>query len=603
MGDKLTIISFYLFNFLVSLTAITFFYYEYQLPAYWIIIHQIVTLYSITVFYYLCLVIVKYLSRSLSYILITFLMILFQFGFLFLHITYYIGKANWGHPLTINLFKIYFKEINYLIESLFITPTLFYVIFLIILLIIIVPILAFSKKIWKHFKNRKIVLNTKQNIFIGSFLFILIPILFFTIDKINTSLKRTDPLISFFLYEWEAQDEKVTHIGEENNNEKKQYPTNLKFNKKNVILIICDALRSDYIYSNGYNRKISPFIDSISTARNTIKLNNFYSISSRSFSGISSILSSNFFVSYKNFFIHDVLKKQGYNTKFLLSGDHTHHYGLKKHFGNNIDLYYDGFDAVKNNISTSVNNDDEVVINKLKKISKFKNTPTFFYLHYMSTHQVGILNNNYKRNKSDFNNLLSKKISKEVLINDYDNRVKQLDDYLKKSIKILKDKGYLENSIIVITSDHGQALGEKGYNWHVNSTYLGEISIPLIFIESDKTNHHAVKKNALYNQLDISPTITDLLNIPTPKNWQGTSIFKEKKNAFIFQQEREFYSCIWIENEIRYQYIFNIKTKREELYNITTDTKQQKNLISLLKEEKLNNLKEQMKSFFSIIIE
>lgn len=602
MGHKLAVIFFFVFNFLVSLIAITFFYDEYQLPAYWIIIHQIVTLYIITVFYYICAVIVKYLLKQLSYILITFLMVLFQFSFLFFHITYYIGKYNWGHPLTLNLFKIYFNEINFLIKSLFITPVFFGVILFIITLIITLAILAFSKKVWTYFKDLDFVLKTKQNIFMGSLLFLLIPILFFTIDKINFSLKRTDPFVSFFLYDWVAQDEKVTHIGEENIIEKIQYPNNLKFNKKNVILIICDALRFDHIYSNGYNRKTSPFIDSISTARNAIKVDDFYSISSRSFSGISSILSSNFLVSYKNFFIHDVLKKQGYNTNFILSGDHTHHYGLKNHFGNNIDLYFDGFDAVENNISTSVNNDKEVVINKLKKISKFKNTPTFFYLHFMSTHQVGVLNNNYNRYKSDFNNSLLKKIPKEVLINDYDNRVKQLDDYLKKSIKILKEKGYLENSIIIITSDHGQALGEKGYNWHVSSTYLGEISIPLIFIKSDKNNHQAIKKNVLHNQLDISPTITDLLGIPTPKNWQGTSIFIEKKNSFIFQQEREFYSCVWIENEIRYQYIFNKKTKNEEVYNLTKDTKQQNNLINLLKKEKLNNVKEQMKSFFSIVI-
>lgn len=599
MDKKLVITRFFLFNFLVSFIAISYFSYEYQFPIYWIVIHQIVTLYIIIAFYYLCLISTKSLPEFLSYILITFLMVMFQLTFLFLHSTYYIGKSNWGHPLTIKLFNVYLDELNYLIESLFITPIHFYIALFIITAFISLPVLLFSKKIWQHFKIKKFSLSSKIHTFIALFLFIIIPLLFFKIDRVYNSIVRTDPLITFFLYEWNAQDEEVVNYGERKYNEEKQYPTEIEFNKKNVILIICDALRSDHIYTNGYKRKTSTFIDSISSLENAIKVDNFFATSSRSFLGISNILSSNYSISYKNFFLYDVLKKLGYTTNFILSGDHTHHYGLKRHYGKNIDNYYDGYNAVKMNSSSSVNNDEEIVINKLKKVAKFNNKPAFFYLHFMSTHQIGILNPKYKRYKPNSHNSLLKKIPTEVLINDYDNRVTQLDNYLKETIKILKVKGYLKNSIIIITSDHGQALGEKGYKWHVSSTYLGEISIPLIIIDSDKLDKKIRKIAPLSNQLDVAPTITDLLAIPTPKNWKGTSIFNKRKNDFIFQQENEFYSCIWINNKFSYQYIFNKKTKKEEVYNITIDSKQYSNLIHLMKKEKLNNIKQHMESFFS----
>ena len=602
MDKKLAITRFFLFNFLISFIAISFFSYEYKyLPIHWILIHQIVTSYIIIAFYYFCLIIAKYLPKFLSYGLISFLMILFQFTFLFLHCTYYIGRSNWGHPLTIELFNVYLDEINYLIESLFITPTYFYIALFIIATIISLPVLLYSKKIWQHFKTRNVSLFSRKYTFI--LLFIIIPILFFKIDRVYKSLVRTDPIVTFFLYEWNAQDEKVINYGESEYNEEKQYPTGIKFNKKNIVLIICDALRYDHIYSNGYARELSPFIDSISSVENTFKVDNFFATSSRSFMGISNTLSSNYSISFKNFFLHDVLKKQGYTTNFILSGDHKHHYGLKRHFGKNIDHYYDGYDAVQANASSSINNDEKVVIDKLKTIPDYINQPNFFYLHFMSTHQVGILNNQYKNYKFNSHNSLFKKIPNEVLINDYDNRVTQLDNYLRETITILKAKGYLKNSIIVITSDHGQALGEKGFKWHVSSTYLGEISIPLIIIDSDKLDKKSLKITPLSNQLDVAPTITDLLKLPTPKSWRGSSVFKERKDHIIFQQEKDFYSCIWIDNNFSYQYIFNKKTKKEEVYNITTDTKQNKNLINSLQKEKLDFIKEQMKSFFSIKIE
>ena len=99
----------------------------------------------------------------------------------------------------------------------------------------------------------------------------------------------------------------------------------------------------------------------------------------------------------------------------------------------------------------------------------------------------------------------------------------------------------MENSILVITSDHGQSLGEKGFYIHTNSTYLNKISIPLIIFSNGIENIKKEIKYEFSNQLDVSPTIIDMLGIEIPNVWEGSSILKPRADDFLFIQEREFF--------------------------------------------------------------
>ena len=79
--------------------------------------------------------------------------------------------------------------------------------------------------------------------------------LFFSIDWMQKRVSEDDPIVAFFLYEFELQyGSKVD--GQENYKAKLHYQNNLEFNKKNVILLICDGLRYDHLGYNGYARKV-----------------------------------------------------------------------------------------------------------------------------------------------------------------------------------------------------------------------------------------------------------------------------------------------------------------------------------------------------------
>ena len=592
-----------IFTLIISTILITVFYFKFQIRLRAIPVHIMIISYGMLFIYYLGVFAAKFLNKNVAIIIITILFVGF-YAFIFnIYLGFFIAHQNWGHPLTINILIVYLNEIDNLLNALpfRITKPFIFSAFLFILIIITTPFVLSSKCFINEFSIAKNSFFTRKKISMGIGLYILFPILFFNIEWMQKRVSSDDPLVAFFLYEFTPQNEIAKGTGQENYLAKVNYPENLNFNKKNVILILCDALRYDHLSSSGYERNTSPFLDSISSLENSYNIKNFFSTSSRSFIGITNVLSSNYSVAHQNFFIHDLLKKQGYSTNFILSGDHTNFFGLKKYYGKNIDFYQDGLNAKKENKHMSIN-DDLNIINTLKKYPPSNNISNFFYLHYMSSHQLGALDDKFKiYEPSKYKNFLNT-IPKSILINDYDNRMTQLDNYLKQTFSILNKKGYLNNSIVIISSDHGQALGEKGMASHGNSTYLNETLIPLIILDYSEGELNAKRElySNFFNQLDIAPTIIDLLNIPIPKSWGGSSIFNERRGNYIFQQEKNYYSCVWSENGKVFQYMYNSKSQKEELFNINLNKKDTINIISSFNEKKLLRAKDTLIDFYNL---
>ena len=65
----------------------------------------------------------------------------------------------------------------------------------------------------------------------------------------------------------------------------------------------------------------------------------------------------------------------------------------------------------------------------------------------------------------DFPNMLTEK-EREKIINLYDLEIKYTDKAINDLLNKLKEENCLENSIIIISSDHGEAFGEHGAFGH-----------------------------------------------------------------------------------------------------------------------------------------
>jgi arylsulfatase A-like enzyme len=117
---------------------------------------------------------------------------------------------------------------------------------------------------------------------------------------------------------------------------------------------------------------------------------------------------------------------------------------------------------------------------------------------------------------------------KEVIEALYDGGIKETDEYIGLLIKELKKLDLFKNTIIILTSDHGEEFGDHGennfYNSHNYSLYDELIHIPLIMILPGNFPNGS-RINSQVRHIDIMPTLLKLANIKYPANkMQGTSL-------------------------------------------------------------------------------
>lgn len=100
-----------------------------------------------------------------------------------------------------------------------------------------------------------------------------------------------------------------------------------------------------------------------------------------------------------------------------------------------------------------------------------------------------------------------------------------------KTLAVLFDKlgqsNLLDNTLVVIVGDHGESFGEHGTYIHNSSMYEEEVTVPLIFWSTDGRLKNTQLREQV-RQIDIAPTIADLLGVNENKNYilQGTSLIK-----------------------------------------------------------------------------
>lgn len=96
-----------------------------------------------------------------------------------------------------------------------------------------------------------------------------------------------------------------------------------------------------------------------------------------------------------------------------------------------------------------------------------------------------------------------------------------IDKAVGQIVKALKDTGELENTVIVVTADHGELMGDHGLWLKGPFFYDGLINIPLIIYNPGVD---AKDTEALASSIDIFPSCCDLLDIQTPRYCDGVSL-------------------------------------------------------------------------------
>lgn len=184
-----------------------------------------------------------------------------------------------------------------------------------------------------------------------------------------------------------------------------------------------------------------------------------------------------------------------------------------------------------------------------------------------------------------------------------------VDDGLGALMNELEKMGEFNNTVIVVTSDHGYWYGEHGLDEERRLAYEEAIRIPLL-IRYPPMIKAGTRPNEMVLSIDLAPTIIELAGQQSLKNLQGRSlvpIFKETVNNWRTSFLVEYYSDTVfprivnmgykaVRNE-RYKYIHYVDLDgMDELYDLQTDPYELKNIINdPASAEILNEMKDELK--------
>jgi len=107
----------------------------------------------------------------------------------------------------------------------------------------------------------------------------------------------------------------------------------------------------------------------------------------------------------------------------------------------------------------------------------------------------------------------------------YDATVRELDDTLKKFFAQLEREKLLDNTVVIITSDHGESFGEGGFLTHMlgdRGDYESTHHVPMLVVFPKRLGRPAARIDKPVSIADLAPTIYDLAGVdwsPLPKRY------------------------------------------------------------------------------------
>jgi arylsulfatase A-like enzyme len=104
----------------------------------------------------------------------------------------------------------------------------------------------------------------------------------------------------------------------------------------------------------------------------------------------------------------------------------------------------------------------------------------------------------------------------------YDAEVRSFDNKLRSLFDLLERTGLMDNSVVVLTADHGENLGEHHYLTH-GHPYEPALHIPLLF-HFPKDLGAGIRISSLVEGTDIVPTLMDLAGVAVPDGLDGHSL-------------------------------------------------------------------------------
>ena len=106
----------------------------------------------------------------------------------------------------------------------------------------------------------------------------------------------------------------------------------------------------------------------------------------------------------------------------------------------------------------------------------------------------------------------------------YDGEIAFLDENFGRLLEMFEKHSLLNNTIIVVVGDHGEALEEHGEPTHAHFVYDATVRVPLLIAVPNDRYRAGSRVTSQVRTADIAPTVLDLLGLPLQAEMQGTSL-------------------------------------------------------------------------------
>lgn len=305
-----------------------------------------------------------------------------------------------------------------------------------------------------------------------------------------------------------------------------------------LLLISIDTLRADHVHAYGYRRETTPHIDAL--ARSGVRATDAWAHSPWTLPSHATLLSGTH--PFRHGVVEDglmidravpmvapLLKNAGYRTSAVVSGFYvSSRFGFQRGFDT-----FDDFDLPKGLRKRDSVRAEEVTNAAVRRLEEASGRPFFLFAHYFDAHNDydapepwnrmfdqdarAIPYVNYEYYKS--HRLEGPEL--EHVIAQYDEEIRYVDEMIGRLLGALDAAGRAEDTLVVLTADHGEELFEHGSWGHGNSLYAQVLRVPLIFkgpgVPPGRTLEDFVRHE------DLAPTMFDLLHQPLASGFQGRS--------------------------------------------------------------------------------
>lgn len=157
--------------------------------------------------------------------------------------------------------------------------------------------------------------------------------------------------------------------------------------------------------------------------------------------------------------------------------------------------------------------------------------------------------------------------------------VRRCDRAIGDFLDTVRRQGLLENTIIVLTADHGEGLMDHGRMEHGQSLHIEQLHVPLV-IRLPGAAPEPRRVKGWVGLIDVLPTLADLCDLKAPRNaWVGKSLASALRGGSV--RSRAMHSTAvknppFADSVIQGEFhlIEKVETKNRELYHLASDPKE-----------------------------